>query len=48
MPAMVAGILISGVMAFSCSVTAILHTDGGPVVLTVNSTGDDLTKLAPS
>lgn len=31
-----------------CSVTAILYTTDGPVVLAVNSTGDDLRTLAPS
>ena len=40
--------LFQRIVVSPCSVTAILHTDGGPVVLTVNSTGDDLTKLAPS
>jgi probable phosphomutase (TIGR03848 family) len=31
-----------------CSVTAILYTSEGPIVLAVNSTGDDLRTLAPS
>ena len=31
-----------------CSIAAILYTTDGPVVLTVNSTGDDLSGLAPS
>jgi len=31
-----------------CSITAILYTPEGPVVLTLNSTGDDLSSLAPS
>ena len=31
-----------------CSVTAILQTPTGPVVLAVNSTGDDLATLVPS
>ncbi len=31
-----------------CSITAILYTPGGPVVLAVNSTGDDLSSLVPS
>jgi hypothetical protein len=26
----------------------VLYTEGGPVVLAVNSTGDDLTRLVPS
>ena len=40
--------LFQRIVVSPCSVTAILHSDGGPIVLTVNSTGDDLTKLAPS
>jgi probable phosphoglycerate mutase len=31
-----------------CSITAILYTVDGPIVLAVNSTGDDLRTLAPS
>lgn len=31
-----------------CSVTAIMYTSGGPVVLGVNSMGDDLSTLVPS
>lgn len=31
-----------------CSITAILYTATGPVVLAVNSTGDDLSRLVPS
>ncbi len=31
-----------------CSVSAILYTAGGPVVLAVNSMGDDLSTLVPS
>ncbi len=31
-----------------CSITAILYLETGPVVLTMNSTGDDLSALAPS
>ena len=31
-----------------CSITAILYTPGGPIVLGVNSTGDDLSSLVPS
>ncbi len=31
-----------------CSITAILYTASGPVVLAVNSTGDDLSTLVPS
>jgi probable phosphoglycerate mutase len=32
----------------TCSITAIAYGDGGPVVLTVNSTGGSLTELRPS
>lgn len=31
-----------------CSITPILFTTGGPIVLAVNSTGDDLSALTPS
>lgn len=31
-----------------CSITPLLFTTGGPIVLAVNSTGDDLRTLAPS
>ena len=31
-----------------CSVTAIMYSPTGPIVLAVNSTGDDLTSLVPS
>jgi probable phosphoglycerate mutase len=31
-----------------CSVTAIMYGQTGPIVLAVNSTGDDLTSLVPS
>lgn len=40
--------LFQRIVVSPCSVTAILQTTNGPVVLAVNSTGDDLTKLAPS
>lgn len=40
--------LFQRIVVSPCSVTAILYTPTGPVVLTVNSTGDDLTTLAPS
>jgi probable phosphomutase (TIGR03848 family) len=40
--------LFQRIVISPCSVTAILYTPEGPVVLTVNSTGDDLTGLAPS
>jgi probable phosphoglycerate mutase len=32
----------------TCSITAIAYGDGGPVVLTVNSTGGSLAELRPS
>ena len=31
-----------------CSISAVLYTAGGPIVLAANSTGDDLTTLVPS
>ena len=40
--------LFQRIVVSPCSVTAILYTHGGPVVLAVNSTGDDLTTLVPS
>ncbi len=40
--------LFQRIVVSPCSVTAIAYSSGGPVVLTVNSLGDDLTKLAPS
>ena len=40
--------LFQRIVVSPCSVTAILYTPEGPVVLTVNSTGDDLATLAPS
>ncbi|MGI8709762.1 MAG: MSMEG_4193 family putative phosphomutase [Acidimicrobiales bacterium] len=40
--------LFQRIVISPCSVTAILQTPGGPVVLAVNSTGDDLKALAPS
>ena len=40
--------LFQRIVVSPCSITAILYTPEGPVVLTVNSTGDDLTALAPS
>jgi probable phosphoglycerate mutase len=40
--------LFQRIVVSPCSVTAILYTEGGPIVLAVNSTGDDLTTLAPS
>ncbi|CAN5446559.1 histidine phosphatase family protein [soil metagenome] len=40
--------LFQRIVVSPCSVTAILQTPTGPVVLAVNSTGDDLAKLVPS
>lgn len=41
--------LFQRIVVSPCSITAIAHTDGGgPIVLCVNSTGRDLTALAPS
>jgi probable phosphoglycerate mutase len=40
--------LFQRIVVSPCSVTAILQTPTGPVVLAVNSTGDDLARLVPS
>jgi probable phosphoglycerate mutase len=40
--------LFQRIVVSPCSVTAIAHGPGGPIVLCVNSTGRDLTTLAPS
>ena len=40
--------LFQRIVVSPCSITAILYTSQGPIVLTVNSTGDDLTTLVPS
>jgi probable phosphoglycerate mutase len=40
--------LFQRVVVSPCSVSAILYSSEGPVVLCVNSTGRDLTTLAPS
>lgn len=40
--------LFQRIVVSPCSITAILYTPEGPIVLTVNSTGDDLSALAPS
>lgn len=40
--------LFQRIVVSPCSVSAILVTAGGPVVLAVNSTGDDLSTLVPS
>jgi len=40
--------LFQRIVVSPCSVTAIAYGAGGPTVLAVNSTGDDLTTLVPS
>jgi probable phosphoglycerate mutase len=40
--------LFQRIVISPCSVTAILQTPSGPIVLAVNSTGDDLKALVPS
>jgi probable phosphomutase (TIGR03848 family) len=40
--------LFQRIVVSPCSVTAILYAETGPVVLAVNSTGDDLRTLVPS
>jgi broad specificity phosphatase PhoE len=40
--------LFQRIVVSPCSITAIAYGRGGPVVLTVNSLGDTLDKLAPS
>lgn len=40
--------LFQRIVVSPCSVSAVTYTTHGPVVLTVNSTGDDLKKLVPS
>jgi probable phosphomutase (TIGR03848 family) len=40
--------LFQRIVVSPCSVSAILYTDGGPIVLATNSTGDDLRSLVPS
>jgi probable phosphoglycerate mutase len=40
--------LFQRIVISPCSVSAILMTSGGPIVLAVNSTGDDLKALVPS
>ena len=37
--------LFQRIVVAPCSITAILYTAGGPIVLTVNSTGDSLREL---
>ena len=40
--------LFQRIVVSPCSITGILYSAEGPIVLTVNSTGDDLSTLAPS
>jgi probable phosphomutase (TIGR03848 family) len=40
--------LFQRIVVSPCSVTAVAHGRGGPIVLTVNSIGDELKQLAPS
>ena len=40
--------LFQRIVVSPCSISAILYSSGGPAVLTVNSTGDDLSKLGLS
>jgi len=40
--------LFQRIVVSPCSITAIVYSASGPVVLAVNSTGDDLTRLVPS
>jgi probable phosphoglycerate mutase len=40
--------LFQRIVVSPCSITAIAYSAGGPVVLAVNSTGDDLARLVPS
>ncbi|MFN0092860.1 MAG: MSMEG_4193 family putative phosphomutase [Acidimicrobiales bacterium] len=40
--------LFQRIVISPCSVSAIMYTVGGPIVLASNSTGDDLASLAPS
>ena len=40
--------LFQRIVVSPCSVSAVTYTSEGPIVLTVNSTGDDLSALVPS
>ncbi len=40
--------LFQRIVISPCSVSAVTHTPDGPIVLAVNSTGEDLTRLVPS
>jgi len=40
--------LFQRIVVSTCSVSAVAYTGGGPIVLTVNSTGGSLAELRPS
>lgn len=40
--------LFQRIVISPCSVSAVLYTATGPIVLSINSTGDDLSTLVPS
>ena len=40
--------LFQRIVVSPCSITAVLYGADGPIVLAVNSTGDDLARLVPS
>ena len=40
--------LFQRIVISPCSITGVLYSAEGPIVLTVNSTGDDLSSLVPS
>jgi len=40
--------LFQRIVVSPCSVSALMYAGGAPIVLTMNSTGDDLSSLAPS
>ena len=40
--------LFQRIVISPCSISAIMYTAGGPIVLAINSTGDDLNSLVPS
>jgi probable phosphoglycerate mutase len=40
--------LFQRIVISPCSVSAVMYTNSGPIVLSVNSTGDDLSTLVPS
>ena len=40
--------LFQRIVVSPCSISAVTYTSGGPIVLSINSTGDDLSTLVPS